>query len=127
MGETKEQEEEPTLKAEDLKTELRGYEVGRLVTEYKPGGVAVERWAETGKFRPNRYGWNEARKMAVWLQEKHPNETYRVRVVVSLEPPAREDTGPTPELPGVPANEESGFAGIDRTVAPPETVRWDDK
>lgn len=79
--------EAPNIEDEATGAELRGYEIARKVIEYLPGKKQRTRWAECGKFKPNQYGWRQAREMAVKLQEAHPNEVYRIRALIAMEPP----------------------------------------
>ncbi len=57
--------------------ELRGYEIAHPHN----GG-----WAQDMKFRPNKYGFEEACCELKRLCESYPNETYRIRPIVSFEP-----------------------------------------
>lgn len=59
--------------------ELRGYEVARRA----PNG----RWIQCSHFRPSNLGFKQALADAQSLNGKYPNETYRVRPILSLEPP----------------------------------------
>lgn len=68
-----------------LEVELRGYEVARKV-EHK-GQV---RWEQVAQYRPNAYGWNEARSSVEALARRNPSYTFRIRPIVSLEPPQPE-------------------------------------
>ncbi len=101
------------LMAGELRVELRGYEVGRKL----PSGT----WAQVAAYRPNETARHHAIADARWLQERHPNEEYRVRAIVSLEPPelVREplvvEADPTDPAELMAAAES--FEGIDRGVA----------
>lgn len=68
-----------------LAVELRGYEVARKI-DTKDG----PRWQQVGQYRPNSYGFNEAKASAKMLCERNPRYTYRIRPIVSLEPPQPE-------------------------------------
>lgn len=106
-------EEAPRLVDPDLKVELRGYELCRRVLQSNGGGKEqTERWAQVAAYRPNQYGWNEARKSASYLSEKHPKEVYRIRVIISMEPPPREVIA-------------AQSAGGEAPTPVPETVRED--
>jgi hypothetical protein len=65
-----------------LAVELRGYEVARKM-DTKDG----VRWMQIAHYRPNTYGFNEAKASAKILCERNPSFTYRIRPIVSLEPP----------------------------------------
>ncbi len=69
-------------------TELRGYEIAHQHN----GG-----WAQDAKFRPNKYGWNEAVTEIKRLCEAYPDEVYRIRPIISFEP-----LQPAPPLPPLP-------------------------
>ncbi len=69
--------------------ELRGYEIAH------PQG---DGWAQDAKFRPNKYGWNEACQEVKRLCEAYPDTVYRIRPIVSFEPlPAPPPLPPLPE------------------------------
>lgn len=61
-----------------LQIELRGYEVAR---------ATGRGWEQVGAFRPTELGRRQAVKDAVALGGHHPAETYKVRPIVSLQPP----------------------------------------
>lgn len=57
--------------------ELRGYEVAKQ---------EGKRWVQVLSYRPNQYGWKQAVRDVKGLCEEHPEVTYRIRPIVSLEP-----------------------------------------
>lgn len=65
-------------KGDPFQIELRGYEVSRLT-----GG----RWVDVSRWRPTEYGLGQAVVAAAWLNDRHPDEIYTVRPIVSMLPP----------------------------------------
>lgn len=58
--------------------ELRGYELARK---------AGDSWVQVSHYRPTHFGWETAVKAGRALQERHPDETYTVRPIVSMAAP----------------------------------------
>ena len=94
----------------DLRIELRGYEVARCLED--------NTWEKTATYRPTESGRLTALQACLWLSERYPKETYRLRALVSLEPPGigtREWTSTpqdlaeytAPDDPGTPLSCES--------------------
>ncbi len=62
-----------------LQIELRGYEVAKL--------TGAGRWEMYNRYRPSEAGRLQAAGDARWLTERNPGVTYRVRALVSMNPP----------------------------------------
>jgi hypothetical protein len=98
----------------NLDIELRGYEVCRID---RGRAIRVSNWS------PTDYALDEAVKSAAWLNDRHPNDTYVVRAVISIPPPRREpEPAPTQlELPFM--GHKSDVTIYDEaTSIPPELV-----
>jgi len=55
--------------------ELRGYEVARQLGD---------RWVQVAAYKGSDAGFKRSRDHAIWLSERHPQETYRLRPIISV-------------------------------------------